>query len=106
MVLVVKNLPANARHTGDIGSVPESGRPSGEGHGNPLQYSCLVNPVDRGAWWSVVHMVAESDTTKLTYTHKHVSNPTHTHTQIEVVFKIVYNKTRYEKEKLRLKGKN
>ena len=90
-----------------MGSVPESGRPSGEGHGNPPQCSRLVNPVDRGAWRAVVHMVAESDTTKVTYIRKHVSNPpTHTHTQIEVVFKVIYNKIRYEKEKLRLKGKN
>ena len=62
VVLVLKNLPTNARDTGDMGSIPESGRPSGEGHGNPLQYSCLVNPVDRGAWWSMVHMVAKSRT--------------------------------------------
>ena len=49
---VVKNLPANA---GDIGSVSGSGRLPGEGNGNLLQYSCLGNPVDRGAWWATVH---------------------------------------------------
>ena len=52
---VVKNPPANAR---DIESVPESGRSPGEGNGNPLQYSCLGNPTDRGAWWYTVHGVA------------------------------------------------
>ena len=73
VVLVLKNLPTNARDTGDMGSIPESGRPSGEGHGNPLQYSCLVNPVDRGAWWSMVHMVAKSWTLlKLLSTHSSV----------------------------------
>ena len=51
---VVKNLPANAR---DAGSILESGRSPGGGHGNPCQYSCLKNPMDRGAWWSIVHRV-------------------------------------------------
>ena len=46
---VVKNLPANA---GDAGPVPGSGRPPAEGNGNPLQYSSLKNPMDRGAWWA------------------------------------------------------
>ena len=58
---VVKNLPASA---GDAGSIPGSGRPPGEGNGNPLQYSCLGNVMDRGAWWATVHGVTkESDTT-------------------------------------------
>ena len=56
---MVKNLPANAE---DAGSVPESGRSSGEGNGNPLQHSCLGNPMDRGAWWAIVHGVAKSQT--------------------------------------------
>ena len=55
---------------GDSGSIPGSGRSLGEGHGNPLQYSCLENPMGRGAWQATVHRVAESDMTeKLTHTH-------------------------------------
>ena len=58
---VVKNLPANA---GDLGSIPGSGRSPGEGNGNPFQYSCLGNSVDRGTWWAIVHGVANDfDTT-------------------------------------------
>ena len=49
---VLKNLPTNAGYAGDMGSVPGSGRSPGEGNGNPLQYSCLGNPMDRGAWGS------------------------------------------------------
>ena len=62
MALVVKNLPANAGEARDSGSIPESGRSPGGGHGNPLQYSCLENPVDRGARWATVHGVTESQT--------------------------------------------
>jgi len=58
---VVKNLPANA---GDVSLIPGSGRSPGEGNGNPPQYSCLRNPMDRGAWGATVHEVAkELDTT-------------------------------------------
>ena len=52
VVLVVKNLPANAGDVRDSVSVPGLRRSPGEGHGNPLQYSCLENPKDRGAWWA------------------------------------------------------
>ena len=52
----------SACSAGDLGSVPGSGRSPGEGNGNLLQYSCLENPMDRGAWWAVVHGVAESQT--------------------------------------------
>ena len=53
---------AFACNVGDPGSIPGSGRSSGEGNGNSLQYSCLENPVDRGAWWATVHGVAKSRT--------------------------------------------
>ena len=52
----------SACNAGDLGSVPESGRCPGEGNGNPLQYSCLENPMDRGAWWAIVHGVAKNQT--------------------------------------------
>ena len=62
MALVVKNLPANAGDIRDLGSIPGSGRSPGGGHGNPLQYSCLENPKDRGAWRATVHRFAKSQT--------------------------------------------
>ena len=63
---MVKNLSANAGDIRDMGSIPESGRAPGGGHGNPLQYSCLENPVDREAWQVMIHKIAESDTTEAT----------------------------------------
>jgi len=57
---MVKNSPDNAGDIRDVGSVPGLGRSSGVGHGNPLQYSCLENSMDRGAWWAIVHRDAES----------------------------------------------
>ena len=59
-MLVVKNLPASV---GDAGSIPGSGRSPGGGDGNPLQYSCLENPMDRETWWATVHGATESDLT-------------------------------------------
>ena len=59
VALLVKNLPANAGDIRDTGSVPGLGRSPGRRHGNPLQYSCLENPMDRGAWKAAVHGVAE-----------------------------------------------
>ena len=59
---VVKNLPANARDVRDMGSTPGLGRSPEGGHSNPLQYSYLENPVDRGAWQATVHSVAKSQT--------------------------------------------
>ena len=60
MVTVVRNPLASAGDLGDEGSIPGSGRSPAEGNGNPLQYSCLENPVDRGAWWATVHRVAKN----------------------------------------------
>ena len=59
---MVKNLPANAGGAREPGSIPGSGRFPGGGHGNPLQYSCLENPLDRGAWQAIIHMVINSRT--------------------------------------------
>ena len=60
MALVVNNLPANAEDVRVAGLIPGSGRPPGGGNGNPLQYSCLGNTMDRGAWWATVHKVSKS----------------------------------------------
>ena len=57
---VVKHPPANAGDAGGVGLIPGSGRPPGEGNGNPLQDSCLENPMDRGAWQATFHGVAKS----------------------------------------------
>ena len=62
VLLVVKNPPANAGDIRDSGSMPGSGRSPGEGNGNPLQYTCLENSMDRGAWQAIVHEVANSQT--------------------------------------------
>jgi len=64
---VVKNLSVKQGHAGsikpgDVGLIPGTGRSPGEGNGNPLQCSCLENPMDRGAWWATIHGVAESQT--------------------------------------------
>ena len=56
---VLKNLPANAGDSGDVGSIPGSGRSPGVGNGNTLQYSCLRNHIARGAWQATVHEVAK-----------------------------------------------
>ena len=67
---VVKNPPANAVDIRDAGSIPVSGRFPGEGNGNPLQYSYLGNPMDRGAWWATTHGITKSrDMAEHTHTH-------------------------------------
>ena len=81
--MVVKNPPANAGDTRDSGLIPGMGQFPGGGNGNPLQYSCLGNPMDRGDWWATVHGVAESGTAEHTHTHTH----THTGTHIDVDFR-------------------
>ena len=65
---VVKNLPANAgdRDTRDVGLIPGSGRSPGGGNGNPLQYSCLENSMDRGAWQASLYEIAQSAMTEVT----------------------------------------
>ena len=84
VVLVVKNPSVNAGDIRDVSSIPGSGRSPGEGNGNPLQYSCLVNPMVRGAWRAIVHVVTKSWTRlKRLCTHTHrmsfapPSPPTH-----------------------------
>ena len=62
MVLVIKKVLASTGDVRDVGLTPGSGRSPGEGNGNPLQYSCLENPIDRGAWQATVHGVAKSQT--------------------------------------------
>ena len=74
VALVVKNPPANAGDIRDAGSIPGSGRSPGGGHGNPLQYSCLENAQNRGAWWVTVHRVTNSWTQL-----KHLRTHTGTH---------------------------
>ena len=64
-MLVVKNLPANAGDIRDLGLIPGSGISPGGGHGNPLQYSCLQNPMDRKAWQAMVHGVAGLNMTEV-----------------------------------------
>ena len=80
VTLVVKNLPANAGDTRDTSLIPGSGRSSGEVNGNPLQYSCLENPMNRGAWQATVHgsQRVRHDWSDLSHTQTHTH--THTHT--------------------------
>ena len=67
MALVVKNPTADARDARDTGLIPRLGRSPGGGQGNPLQYSCLKNPMNRGTWRATVHSITESDTTEAIY---------------------------------------
>ena len=62
-------IKASACNVGDLGSIPGSGRSPGEGNGNPLQYSCLENPMNGGAWWATVHRVEKSQTRLSDFTH-------------------------------------
>ena len=67
MALVVNNLPTSSGNVKDAGLTPGLRRSHGEQNGNPLQYSCLENPMDRGDWWAIVYRVAKSDMTEVTY---------------------------------------
>ena len=71
-------VKASARNARGLGSIPGSGRSTGEGNGNPLQYSCLENPMDGGTWWAIVHGVAKSRTrlSDFTFTFFHFHTPT------------------------------
>ena len=60
VVLVVKNPPTHAGDVRDASSIPGSGRSPGSGHSNPLQYSCLEKPMDKGIWWAIAHRVTKS----------------------------------------------
>ena len=80
---VVQNLPVSAGDTGDSGLIPGSGRSPGGGNGNPLQYSCLGNPIDKGTWRATVHEVAESDTPEHTPS-------THTCPEIPRLMNLIY----------------
>ena len=71
---MVKNLPAKAGNTGGMGSIPGPGRSSKEGNDNPLQYSCLENPMDSGAWRATVRGVAKSWTQLSTHRHTQIFN--------------------------------
>ena len=81
---VVKNAPANVGDARHLGSIPGLGRSPGGGNGNPLQYSCLKNSMDRGAWWATVQGVSKSCTWLNDQAHTH----THTHTPLSV---LLYN---------------
>ena len=86
---MVKNPFANAGDLRDAGSIPELGRSPGGGYGNPIQYSCLENPIDRGAWWATVHRVTQSQTQiKQLNTHTLISILFHRY--IDMCDKLIY----------------
>ena len=78
---MVKNPPANAGDAIDVGSIPGSGRSPEEGSGNPLQYSCLENPMDRGVWQATYSSWGHKELDMTEHTHIHTHTHTHTHTQ-------------------------
>ena len=71
---MVKNPPVNAGDIRDAGLIPRLGRSPGGGYGNPLQYSCLENTMDRGAWWATVHGLAKSQTRLSDFTSLHFTS--------------------------------
>ena len=78
VVQLVNNMPANEGDTRDVGSTPGSGRSLGEGNDNPVQYYCLGNSMDRGAWQTAAHVVTKSETRLSVHTHTHTHRHTHT----------------------------
>ena len=94
---MVQNLSASAGDIRDAGLVPGSGRFPGGGNGNPLQYSCWENPMDRGAWQATVHRVAQSQTwLKRLSIHAY----THTHTHTTIILILIYSKSQFKSRKL------
>ena len=87
---MVKNLPANA---GDMGMIPGLGRSTGEENGNPPQYSCLENPIDREAWWATVHGVTESRTQLSNFTYLLMTKLMSVHLKTEEIQKFFKNIT-------------
>ena len=85
LALVVKNPPANAGDIRDIGSIPGSGKSPRGGHGNPLQYSCLENPMDKGAWWAIGSLHIGSQRIRHDW-----SDLTHTHPWYDVMRRALY----------------
>ena len=103
VALLVENPPANARDVRDRGLIPGSGRSPGGGNGNPLQYSCLENPMDRGAWWAMVHSVTKSQTRL-----KQLCRAQHTHMCVYVHlthFAVLLKLTHYKSTILQSKKK-
>ena len=85
------SLGTSKKLPGDPGSKSGLGRSPGEGNGYPLQYSCLENSMDRGAWWATVHGVAKSQTWLKTNTHTHIHTHTHTHThKLPVTYNVIH----------------
>ena len=102
---MVKNPPASAGDFRDTDSVSGSGRSLGGGNGNPLQYSCLGNPMDRGAWRATVHRVAQSQTLlKQLCTHRHILSEDETNELEDRPEKITLNATQKHQEIENLNG--
>ena len=80
-------------NVGDLGSIPGLGRSTGEGNGNPLQHSCLENPMDRGAWWATVHGVTESRTQLSNFTYLLMTKLMSVHLKTEEIQKFFKNIT-------------
>ena len=83
-------VKASACNAGDLGSIPGSGRSPGEGNGNPLQYSCLENPMDGGAWWATVHGVTKSRTglSDFTFTLDSLKNKNSFKVQVVLIYTV------------------